>query len=118
MVVPAATSKDWPAGMKVTLGIPHAAMLLMRSIASLIIHSGVSLAPLIPTFSFPRSHSSLRSVDLFDLVHVRIEGAGDLDHPGRHSFGPAEDNDRSTCLASFSTSGSRCNESMQAVFLI
>ena len=59
MVVPAVTSKDWPAGIKVTLGIVHAAMLLMRSIASLIIQSGVSLAPMIPTFSLPRSHSSL-----------------------------------------------------------
>ena len=61
IVVPAATSNDWPTGMKVTFGIAQAAMLLMRSIASLIIHSGVSLAPMIPTFSFPRSQSNLRS---------------------------------------------------------
>jgi hypothetical protein len=58
---PTVTSKDCPAGIKVTLGIAHAAMLLMRSIASLIIQSGVSLAPMIPTFSLPRSQSSLRS---------------------------------------------------------
>ena len=94
MVVPAVTSKDCPAGIKVTLGIAHAAMLLMRSIASLIIQSGVSLAPMIPTFSLPRSHSSLRSVYFFNLVHVRIESTGDFDHPSRHPFGPAEDDDR------------------------
>ena len=59
--MPGATSNDFSAGMKVIFGTVQATMLFIRSMASFIIHSGVSLAPMIPTVSLPRSQSSRRS---------------------------------------------------------
>jgi len=63
IVVPSSTSIVRPAGRKVIFGIlaPHAARALIFSIASSIIQSGVSLAPMMPTLALPPNHSGLSS---------------------------------------------------------